>query len=324
MNLRECLEIIIKRKKVILAIFFVSIIAAAAISFLLPKNFEVSTMIEPPFVGSSDLGKSQFVDSPLNIKAIVSEGAFDLKVVNALGLDPRKDRIKLKFFQPKETTVLKMSLIEPENKRDLGVKILNQFLSEMNNYYKNVIESKQADMDRRISIVANGIKDTRNSIKLNEENLKISEEREKELMGELRDTKANTEQLLIKRNALLERKVPGDDISSLLYSNTIQQNITYFSQLNNQIADIKAKKENIVNSIKALQNGINNSDIEIEKLKADKAAIRNIKLVKEPQASFTPVGLSKRKIVGLVGLLSLTLGILLAFFMEYWQKAKKI
>ena len=158
---------------------------------------------------------------------------------------------------------------------------------------------------------------------MNEESLKILETREKELIGEVKDTKANTEQLLIKRNALFEKKIPGDDISSLLYTNTIQQNITYFNQLNNQLAEIKTKKENMANAIKTLQNEINNSSIEVEKLKADKESIRNINVVKEPQVSFNPAGPSRGQAVVLAGILSLMLGTFLAFFMEFLEKSKK-
>jgi uncharacterized protein involved in exopolysaccharide biosynthesis len=323
LDLRKHIEIILKRKKLILTIFFISIIASAAISFVMPKNYEVLMLVEPPSVAQSSSGGSVFVDSPLNVKAIVDAGAFDSKIAKGLELDPHKTKIRPKVSLPKDSTILKIGLDEPEKKIGIGVKILNQLFVEISSYYKNVIELKKDDIDRRVAGVSNRIKNESNSIKLNEESLKIVEAREKELMDELKDTKANTEQLLIKRNVLLERKAPADDISSLLYTNTIQQNITYFNQLNNQLAEIRTKKESIVNAIKTLQNAINDSSLEIEKLKADKEAISNIKLVKEPQASFDPVGASKRKTVALAGLVSLILGTFLAFFMEYWQDSKK-
>ena len=322
-DLREYIDVIIKRKKLILAIFFVSVIAVAVMSYIAPKTYEVSMLIEPPVIGINDSGGPVFADSPLNMKARVDAGAFDLSVIKALELDPKKHETKLRISQPKDSTFLKIGFNKPESKTELGVKILNQLLNEMSNYYKSAIGFKKDDIDRQISVISNGIKNANNSIKLNEESLKIVETREKELTDELRSTKVNTEQLLIKRSVLLEKRVPADDISSLLYTNTIQQNIAYSNQQNNQLAEIKTKKEGMANTIKSLQNEINNSGITIEKLKAIKESIHNISLIKEPQVSFEPIGLCRLRTVILAGILSLTFGIFLAVVMESLKKSKK-
>ncbi len=323
LNLREYIEIIIKRKKLILAIFCVSVIATVAISLITPKNYEVSMLIEPPIAGISASGAPIFLDSPLNMKAIIDGGAFDSKVVKALELDPRKTAVKLKVSQPKDSSVLKVALNEPKIKVELRITILNRFFEEMSSYYKDIIESKKNDVDRMVSVVSNGIKGMNDSIKMNEASLKIVESQENELMSVLKDTKTNTEQLLIERKALLEKKAPVDDISSLLYTNTIQQNITYFNQINNQLAEIKTKKERVANDAKILRNKINNSALEIERLKAAQKTIRNMGLPKEPQVSLQPIGAGRMQAVVLAGVLSLILGAFLAFFIEYWQKTKK-
>jgi capsular polysaccharide biosynthesis protein len=323
MTLRDFINIITKHKKTILTAFLISVILTTIVSFIIPKIYEISMIMEPGVLEVTDSGNTTFIDSTGNIKAKIEAGTFDLNVVKALELNPRKTKIKLKISQPKDSTFLKVSINEPESKKELGVKILNQFYSEVVNFYKNIVELKKDGIDKQIFIISNRIKSKNNAIKLNEENLKIVEAREKELIDELKGTKVNTEQLLVKRDVLLEKKVPTDDISSLLYSNTIQQNISYFNQLNNQLTVMKTRKEDIANAIKDLPNEINNFDTEIEKLKAVKENIRNINLIQEPRVSFEPIGLSRRRIVILVGILGLMLGTLLAFFMEFLEKSKK-
>lgn len=322
-NLRECIDVIIKRKALILAVFFVSIIAVAVISYATPKSYETSILIEPPVIGINDSGGPIFADSPLSIKARIDAGAFDSNIIKTLELNPQKTKFNLIVSQPKDSTFLKIGLKEPESSKELGIKILNQVLKEINNFYKTAVEFKKNDIDRRVSVISNRVKNADNLIKLNEESLKIIEGREKGLIGEVKDTRTNTEQLLIKRSVLLEKKIPGDDISSLLYTNIIQQNISYYNQLNNQLAEIKTKKENMSNAIKTLQNEINDSSIEIEKLKSAKESIRNINLITAPQVLSKPIGPGRRKAVILAGILSLMFGTLLAFFIEFLEKSKK-
>jgi capsular polysaccharide biosynthesis protein len=320
-DLREYIEVIIRRKALILAVFFISIMYAAVMSYVAPKIYEVSMLIEPPVVGVNDSGGPVFADLPLSIKARIDAGAFDSGVIKALELN---SGVTVATSQPKDSTFLKVSINEPESKKELGVKILNQFSAEINNYYKSVIELKKNDIERCISVISNKIKNADNSIKLNEENLKIVEAWEKELMDEVKDAKSNTEQLLYKSSALFEKKVPGDDISSLLYTNTVQQNIAYFNHLNNQLFEIKIEKESLANTVKTLQNEINDFSMEAEKLKAAKESIHNISLIKEPRVSSSPIGPGRRKNVVVAGMLSLILGAFLAFFIEFLQKSKPI
>jgi capsular polysaccharide biosynthesis protein len=317
-NLSEYLAVLIKRKKLILAVFLVSVIAVAAISYMKPKVWNVLMIIEPSSPGTG------LLDTPSNLKARLDSGAFDLNVINALGLDPNNADVKLDVTRPKDSTFLTLSINESDSDKELGVRILNQFLVQLTIFYKEIIDRKKDDMDKQISVIVNGVKSKRDSIRLIEGNLKIIETREKELINELKDTKTNTEQLVAKRNMLLENKSQVDEISSLLYLNTIQQNMGYFNQLNNQLADIKTKKENMMNSTEALQTDINNLGITIEQLKTTQNSIRNIAMIQEPRISPKPVDTHKIKIVLFAGMLSLMAGALLAFFLESLGKLRRL
>jgi hypothetical protein len=269
-------------------------------------------IVEPSSPGAG------LLDTPGNIKAKIESGAFDLNVTNALKLDYADN--KLNVSQPKDSTFLKFTILEPDNDKQLGVRILNQFFIELTTFYKHTIDLKKGDIDRQMSVIANAVKSKHDSIRLTEGNLKITEAREKELINELKDTKVNTEQLIAKRNLLLESKAQSDEISSLLYLNTIQQNMNYVNQLSNQLSDIKARKENAINTIETLQIDINNVSIEVEKLKTVRENIRNIVLIQEPRVSPKPTGPQRRRIVLLAGMVSLMAGAFLAFFLEFMGK----
>jgi uncharacterized protein involved in exopolysaccharide biosynthesis len=320
---RECIDVIIRRKRLIFTMFLISIIIVAILSLITPRVYEISMIIEPGTIGTNNSGEAIFVDSPANIKAMIEAGTFDLNVNNALKLNSQRTGTKLRIFQPKDSKFLKFSINEPDSKKDTGLRILSQFLNELTIFYKGVIENTKSGIDKKIAVISNEIKNKNDSIELSKESLKIVEAREKELIDELKTTKNNTEQLLIKRNALIENKVQADGLSSLLYSNTIQQNISYFNELNNQLASNRIKKESVVNDIKFLQTNIDDLDIEIEKLKATRENVRSISLVQEPRVSPEPTGPKRRQNVMVAGILGLIVGTFLAFFMEFLEKSRK-
>ena len=67
-SMRDCADIIIKRKKLISLIFLVSVITIAVITYFAPKTYEVSMIIRPPVLGVSDSGSFIFADLPPGIK----------------------------------------------------------------------------------------------------------------------------------------------------------------------------------------------------------------------------------------------------------------
>jgi len=316
-DLAEYAAVLIKRWKLILAVFLASGIAAAVVNYLAPKVWNISMIIEP-----SMLPNTRLLDTPNNIKARIDAGSFNVNVINALRLPPDTD-IGLEVALPKLATFLTLSIKKPENDKELGVKILGQFFNELTAFYKQAVDLERDVVEQQRSIVANSVKSKYDSIKRLGENLKITEAREIELLGELKETRTNTEQLLAKKNLLLESKAQGDEISSLLYLNTIQQNMAYFNQLSNQLADNKAKKETVAGSIKELQTDISNLGIEIEQLKAVKAGIRNIVMLTAPEISTRPVGPRKARNVLLAAVLGLIGGAILAFFIDFTSKYRK-
>ena len=124
-DLGKYINVIIKRKKIILTIFFLSVIATAIISFSLPKVYQVSMIIEPPIISVKD-GQIQNLDSVENIKAMIEEGAFNTKIIKELNL--KEKAIKFRLSQPKDTRLIKVILEQEERKKDLGIEILNKLL----------------------------------------------------------------------------------------------------------------------------------------------------------------------------------------------------
>src|SRR5690242_4879611 len=121
-NLSECLQILIKRKKLFLIVFLTLVIIAIVWSFIAPMIFEVSMIIEPPVMNVTDSGV-QNLDTVENIKAKIEEGAFNNKILRQL--DIPEEKLKFIISQPRNTRLLKISLRKTVEKADSGVKILD-------------------------------------------------------------------------------------------------------------------------------------------------------------------------------------------------------
>lgn len=322
-DLRDYLNVIIKRKKIIIGIFVVSVLAAAFMIFRMPKTYNVSMSIEPANLGVTDTGQILYLDSIATIKAKIESGSFNTAITKALKLDPKKERFDFKFLQPKGTVLLKIDLSRQREQTALGLKILNELFTELSNSYKPKVQNKKEAIEKQISISINRIEKQKNNIELKKKTLQILEEREVQLVGELKNVKDNSEKLVAQRDNLLNIKGQSDDMAVLLYSNVVQQNISYFNNLNIQLAVLMTRRENTLTAIENESKEIDNAQINIEKLKLAKANIHNIKFVQKPEVSVFPIELKKKQNIAIASILSLILGVFIAFLVEFWEKEKK-
>ena len=319
-DLRSYINVIIKRKNLVLTVFLVSVIIAVIAGFFIPKRYEISMIIEPPIITVTSAGV-QNLDSVENIVAKIQQGAFDKKIIEELNI--KNTALGFKVYQPKDTRLIKISLFEEIKKTDLGIVILNKLIEKLSYDYQKIIQDKKKDIENQISTTKSQIDRRTNEIKSKEEQFKIKEDREQGLLEEIKEIKSNSEKLLAERKILLKVKEGEGDISSLLYTTTINQSIRYFTELQNELATLKVDKEEIKTSIKNLESDITSLKIQIEDLDILKNEIHNIGLIQEPQVSLHHMSRNGKLIVINSAILSLILGVFLAFFIEWWQNYPK-
>ena len=365
-NLIDLLRVVWKWKWLIIGGTLICAIAAAVYSLQLPRIYEVSTMIEPGIAGVKNDGSFLYIDSVANISGKINGGVYCRKVEKALQLDPLKARVEFKAAVVKKTSLINISSQWEEGNTDLGVKAFRQMADLLSGDYGGIIEQREGDydnqifmkqseistietsrkdIDKQIKLELSEIAKMRNEIKLQKATLGNIEQRRGELLEEIRGVKNNTEKIVQQRETLLKDKSPGKDLSLLLYSTTIQQNVAYFNQLNNQLYDLKAKEKTIesevdrlsksmddiktgierlnLNKTEGLQTKIDDINAQINKLNLEKGLISNIKVIQEPEVSLYPVKPKKKQIVLLAGFASLFMFTFLAFFLEYIRNASK-
>ncbi len=322
-ELIDYLRVLWKWKWLIIAGTLVCAIVAAVISLQMPKIYEISTVIEPGIACVKDDGSFIYIDSVANISGKINGDIYSKRIQKALHLDPLKTGVKFKSAVVKNANIIKVTSQWEEGGTDLGVKVAQHLIRLLSNDYGKIVEQRKGDYDGQIEFKLNSIGKTQNEIKLQQANLKNIRQRKEELLAEIKGVKENTEKIIQQRDTLLKDKNSGEDISLLLYSTTIQQNVAYFNQLSTQSYDLRTEEKKIEAESNRLSKNIDDIKAEINLLNLKKGLISNIKVIKEPEVSLYPVKPKKKQIVLLATVVALFMAVFLAFFIEYIKNVSK-
>lgn len=302
-ELVDYLRVIWKRKWMIILITFVCMVAAGVASFMMPRIYAVSMIIEPAVIGMQENGNPILFDM-MNVKGKIENEIYNTRILSRMNINPRLKQLGFKVVNPKNTKFLKISSEWEQNKIVIGKMILDQLAAELiydsdklvapikEDIDKQIaveqnkiatIETQRKDIDKQMLLKLSDIKGKKNQIKLQQVILKNIGERETELIQEVKQVKNNTESLIHQKNRVVEGKNSEESVSLLLYFTTVQQNVAYFNQLNGQLNNLKSNEAKIGAEIDRLKKDINDINTAVERLKINKTEglqteINNIKL----------------------------------------------
>jgi len=278
-DLVQLFQILWKHKTMIIAITSLLTIAAIGVSFMMPKVYKVTAILEP---GRDAEGKV-FVSSQA-IRENILGGAYDEQVAKQLGL-PLSDLSDIKVSVPNETDLVKISI--ESSKPHQAVQILRELLDDVT-----------SDMQERLDIE---IKKTKNSIKNAqiEDNFLLTKShliREQIAQIQLKMTDLERQ----RKKALASPK--DNAMAVLLYSNEIQDQQVYLNSLQGKMAEVLNKK--------------NKMAAKIDNIKLSLAGIKGSNINKEPSIPNKPIKPKKLLIVVSVFILALIGSVMLVFFSE--------
>ena len=385
-ELMDYLKVLWKWKYLIIVGTLVCAIGAAVVSLNMTKIYGITTVLQSGILKVTEDGKTVYIDSPQNIKAVIETGALNghiLKNIKAPNKEDVPNSVGVKVTIPKGTNALEV-LYETPNV-DVGLQIMKnlnktllarygKFIEKHKKQYDMDIFSKKAELSRLeekvngkrnaihtteagykadVGLNANTISSVEAQVEAGKDQLKNLELKMTDMESEIGRISKNTNLLSGDRNRYLSSEKSKDNIlASLIYSNTIQQNISYLNTLRNEmndtreniyreraylkklesdIKDLIVKKEELETNTKFKIEDLK-SDIrdlgtdkkykfeEIENLKFKKNSIQNIQIIKTPKSSLSPIKPKTRLNVMLAGVVGLFLTIFLAFFVEYISK----
>ena len=290
-DLRDYIRIVVKRKKSVLGIFFVCIIAAGVVSFLMPKIYSVSQIIEAPMLGVTTGYRTEIMYLNLtDVGEKISSGGYAYKIKEALQLSPQ-EIITFKVKMSKRGKFMTISMEAPEDEREQALSISEELFRQLSEEYRPVIEAKGKEAESKIiskevesvkdelakkrikedvTVQLNKIEQRKEKINSLNSRITIVEERADSLLEEIQQAQVSAGEL-IRRHKFLEAEGAKDSIAALLYANNRYQAKAHINRLNNQLNGLRLKKVSWGEKIKLLGKEIDTIKVQIEGIKIRKA-----------------------------------------------------
>jgi len=323
-ELMDYLNIFWKRKWIIILPSLLFAILAFIISLLLPKKWEVDTLIQPSriFIQKENGSLEEvFFEDPRQISSQINKESYHRIIAAELNLNLKKFP-KLEAQKLPETNLVHVSL--RTNDVEEGKSILNSLFNLLKKDLDSKAEIEIKEIEAQIN--SNEIEKARleNEIKILVNKLKITKKRMGEIETEINEVNNRIKKLEKEQFTTLRRnkKNEAENLALLLYSNEIQQSLRYLNDLKELLNGKKVEEENLNTEIEQREKGILQKENIIKRLLETKGRISYSRLIKAPTPSLNPVFPRKKLITAIAFFVALIIFIFLALFIEYVEKHK--
>lgn len=351
MGLIEFLNVLWERRWLIILPTVLIALIAGVVSYLLPPKWEVDAIIQPSkfFVQSAQGAFTEVVVmDPKQLAGQISQGSYNRLIAAGLNLDPRKIP-KMAAANLRDTNLVRVSM----RTGDVGEArpILNALFAHIKSELDQKIDVEIMSITSQIALKDNDIKTkeldiqslnieiekTRQEIAAAGNKLKISEERSRSLLEEIKGVKTRLDDIeKLQKTMLAEKRESVETLGLLLYSNEIQQNFRYYNTLEKDFSAEKNTQEDLRLSVSGKAQVIKGFRTEIDKISQAISALRSdmallnekkrridyAQLAKEPTVSLDPISPRKMTNVAVAGFLGLFCFSILALFLDYVKKAR--
>ena len=292
-DLMDYIKVILRRKRLIFAIFLASVIIVGVVNFFLPKVYEINTSLE---IGRIMIGTEETsLDNKEQVVEKIKGDIYGIPARKELAIS-EKDYPQIKVDNPENTNLVAIRI--ESDKVDLAKSILEEINKLILEEHQEMIVVKQGFFEKEIKLLENNTEISRQDI----ERLEIKIASLKKEQNNLGD----------KVNALQ---------GVLIYENTPGTQFALFNakeRLETKIQEIEDRYLEI-NSLEAAMNSLKNQINSLEE------QIKNIKLtqvLKAPTVSEEPISPKPLLNIVLAGILGIFMGTFFAFFKEWWERSK--
>jgi len=307
----------------------VSTLLFAAISGILSlhmtKIYQVDMVLQPGIVRMGEGGKNTYIDSPTNIQALIETGTFNQGILDAAKSSNEANLPRTLNFGisiPKNSDTLKISYDTPEIEK--GKKVLSLLAELLMKKYSELVEYYKSEYQKEINIKEAEIGNFKVAVESSKEKIKSIQKRINELKAEAELINNNTSALIKERDKLIAQGNADNILSSILYTNTIQQNLTLANTYKNDINAYSGYMQNEKLALEEHGNNIRALQAEIKNLEFKKNSIQNIQVLQSPTSSSIPIKPKKKRNVILATMVGFFTMVFLAFLLEYIFQHKSI
>jgi len=363
-DLAELVGVLWRRRWFMLGVVVFCVCMAVAYCFITTPRYEIVAQLRPGITGFDASGNPVRDWTPKDIEAWFSREVYLDTVAGLLG--DNTSIPKINADSGRQTKVVTVSLYWPDSTQ--GKQILGSIIDTLALIGSEGIKKRLAASRRQIEEeirkteseleyipIERGRFDDqivreKNKIQVIDtelETMKKDKAQTGEVIGRLRGQIDTINQNNAKLMQLRQQMVTGesDKFALLMYSNIIQQNITYITGLEQRVANMEKELNSYRVKEAGKSNEINITQIEIKDLqvkreqelsikegdlqkkmltiKAKLDALLPVEVVKSPFSSQKPVKPAKTKIVAVAFALGCFMAVIMAFLREFWIKNRE-
>jgi chain length determinant protein (polysaccharide antigen chain regulator) len=355
------------RKWTFAGVVLATVCLGVLLAFALPDLYRVSAVVEPGIIDVNPDGKYVNVDTVQNMKAKVDSNIYNQRLRGIFGNGQVEFRFKIAADIPKNANVL--TIYTETKKEDIGnaIHLIDKVIGELQKDYSTVIDRKKSDnamqkiikeseinelqvkkknLDTLIAQVRNEIKEYQEQRTANLDSLVTLKTREKLLIKEIANSKKNSDKLVQGRDTFLQNHTGSrdPDLASILYTTTIQQNISLSNELQKQSNELLKQADEMKGMDISMQTQIEERRIKITQLELQKneqldmqiaqkkieikdlekrsSYIQDIHILGSPSASLGPVKPKRLMIIGISLLIGCFLGIMVSLLADYAKRPR--
>ena len=307
-DLYELWEVLVKRKRLIWGIFFVVVIIALVISFLLPKVYEVRASVMPYKIFSLN---NSSITSPQEIAKLFKDKYYLTQVF------PEKKIPELEVTLKKNTNII--DIVYDTTKPKEIVEKLKEFFALLAKdgviieHAKKALLKTQNDLEVKNNMLSENITLYKQKYSLVETKLK-----------EIETEKSLVQKQLVQLFEKGSMYTGLNPIRVISYGETIKVLQDRAEYLSNKYSYYLSERTKIATTIMNFQSQVKKNNYTLSLIAKDLKNLKLFDILTGPYYMKTPVGPKKKLIVGVAGVSALFLAIFLAFFLEFLERGKKI
>ena len=314
-----------RRRRIVLAVIILALLAGAAFAFLRPRAYEYKATIE---IGTQTLeGKDAQQIVPLEgtdtVLSKLKDAYIPVAIAEALREDASLTHLKIDASVPKGATVITLSAKAPKALEPIYLGVMNAAAQRLIADHAPIVYAKKSDLRLNIERKRAEIDDLDRQIALLQADSKRTETRLAETQGSIQRLQA---QFASEGDAAKQatRSVSNEPaaMTTLLIDSLRRSALELLNTLQDTAADLQRRLDQNRASIAAMEQEKRIKTSEIGSLEAQEKTLRETRLVYGPAPSILPAGPSRSLILALSLLLGAFFGLMVAFVAEFIATVK--
>ena len=325
-SLTDLALIVWRRRRIVLAVIILALLAGAAFAFLLPRAYEYKAVIEIGTQTLLDADGGQKI-APLEdsgtVLSKVKDAYIPAAITEAIQEDGSLSRMKIDASVPKGAAVIILSAKAPKALESVYLGAMSAAAQKLIADHARIIEAKKIDLRLAIERKRIELDDLDRQIALLQADSKRIETRLTETQGSIQRLQA---QLGNESEAVKQATRSGDTepsaMTMLLIDSQRNSALQWLNTLQDTAVDLQRRLDENQARIAAMEQEKRIKVSEIGLVEAQEKALRETRLVYGPAPSTLPAGPSRSLILALSLLLGAFFGLMAAFVAGFIANVK--